>query len=287
MGQSLPLVEPIENDSTLSICQRALRAAQLVERSVVCGAADGSPGGRIAQPEPCSAESEALCGWWLGKEPAPGADLTRRTRSRPSACPRKQALEHAAWQRSSTRRRQAAARGIPEHVLRILCDAPQLEDPQRPAIERVENWAARNRRVLVLCGPNQVGKTYAAARWLERQPAGVFLPVRELPALATREAPDPPAWRRVLASPALVLDDVDDTLSDPQRVRIEELIVAAVTRMARVIVTTPLDTADALRAFRGAGRIGAASVGRIHLHGSVDVAASASGFVLTHQPRTP
>jgi len=231
----------------LEITQR-LQAEQLaIEATVACGAVAGSPAARIqdgarlplARPTPCSDAEELRCRWMhSARRPD---DLEARTELRPPSCPRRLQLERERWERSPERARRARLRRIPEPILDLVLSGAG-PGYAGDAVKLTRAWFVSNKHFLVLSGPEGSGKTYAACRWLESQPRGLFLTCEELRPNAKAKAEAEVHWRQLLEARCLVID----ALMAPDAAliaKLDELLVALSRKGGRAIITsrTPLE----------------------------------------------
>lgn len=224
---------PAELGQLLQSVDDRLRA---VETTVVCGAAAGSPQ-PTDHPKACSDADEARCAWFLaGREPGADATIRERTLRRPPACPRRAALDALIKRTSPQRRDEARARNIPEDILAILTDDPARQQI-RPALTAVRNWYQRSDKpILVLCGPEGCGKTFAACAWLLAAKSGLRVSSQDLfLAAIPTSAHDAP--RRAASLTGVVIDGLDDKLSIGARDVFERLLTGC-TKNGRAILTT-------------------------------------------------
>jgi len=131
-----------------------------------------------------------------------------------------------------------------------------LRPELRPALCAVRDWSrAPAARGLILSGPSGVGKSYAAGRWLRREPAGAWIDARELAAAAAWDDGGAnraklTAWR---SAPALVIDDVEAKMSETAGGALLSLLLRALDNDRRVILTTMHPPGVIFRHFERAG----------------------------------
>lgn len=208
---------------------------------------------RCDNPQPCTDEQEARCEWSIGVA-AMTMTAAQRFANRAAGCPRKAA--HIQRLRQETNLEVLAARGraarIPAEYLDAFA-APDYKPQLRPAYRAARDFTAnRAQQFLVLLGTNQCGKTFAACRWLWNQENGLFVSHYDLD-LAMRPGDETGLERRSHNAAALVLDNVESSLSEALRRRIEGLIVRFKQEGRRMVITSSMGQAEFMAAMKPAG----------------------------------
>lgn len=208
---------------------------------------------RCENPQPCTDEQEAVCEWSIGVA-ALTMTAAQRFANRSGGCPRKAA--HIQRLRTEVSPEVLVARGraarIPAEYLDAFA-APEYKPQLRPAYKAAREFTANKaQQFLILLGTNQCGKTFAACRWLWNQEGGLFLSHYDLD-LAMRPGDETSLERRSHNAAALVLDNVESSLSEALRRRIEGLIVRFKQEGRRMVITSSMGQPDFMAAMKPPG----------------------------------
>lgn len=168
----------------------------------------------------------------------------------PSDPPRKPLTdeEERAARREAALARAARAK-VPAGIVAVLRGDFGPVDRERAAMAMIFRWQAKKPApppALLLSGPNQCGKTIAAAAWLLTQEWGRWTSAADL-ALAARPDPDGLGaleLRALREASAIVVDGAGEVESTAAWEQIGALIVHTLARGARIVVTTDLAPAD-------------------------------------------
>lgn len=202
----------------------------------------------------CSESEERLC------QAGPAriitvADLLARTRQRPTSCPRRRAWAAQRTISADQIRSRCVRRRIPADISQRLL-GPKEAIEERPALLEARKWASSDRSFLVLCASNQAGKSFAAGSWLQSLSRdGLFVSQFDI-----RNAiiPDPEERaygliRQMYDAHALVLDNVEGSLSDAVKEVIEGLVIKFHGAAKKIAITTSLSAENFLNLWRVKG----------------------------------
>jgi len=211
-----------EDESMMSILERAIARAKKEEESVPCGL-------DVGQLAACTAEVERTCALRNAE-----------------CCPRRQ--KRRALELRQELRKESAARGVPERVLLSAFDA---QPRPTSAFLKVQDWLASERSLLVLSGTNQCGKTTAAGWAACCHPSFGGLK-RRTRYLTAAEATIPDKGDELLrllpTLDLLVLDDVGQAFfgaSGFSLRQLEVLVDAVYLGNGRLIICTDIKLKDA------------------------------------------
>lgn len=152
--------------------------------------------------------------------------------------------------RTAERLARARRAGVPEDLFSAIT-TPQ----DRPALLAAREWYKTDKRGLILCGPNQAGKSGAAAAWLSNVDRGLWISAEEI-GLAVQPDPENKGvarLRQLREAGALVIDDLFRRCGPAGYETIEGLVLHMLDRGRRVVLTADRPSGDVLALF-GEGR---------------------------------
>lgn len=214
--------------------------------TVVCGCIEDP-----ANAKPCSDEEESSCTYG----PTLISSLTdrfERTRHRPAGCPRRVAYLAKRSLSTDEMRGRCVKRRIPADITQRLCGPRELIE-ERPALLKAREFPNSNKTFLVLSGTNQAGKSFAAGSWLASLGKGGLFVTQFDIKCAIMPDPENKAYdliRTAQEASALVIDNVEASISDAVKEVIEGLVIKFHGAARKVAFTTSLDIADFMNLWR-------------------------------------
>lgn len=215
------------------------------------------------KPRCCTDEQEAVCEWGLNG--ATDLTLAQRLNMRPEKCPRtllqiEKRREKGQAERFADRARAA---GMPE--LYIERFASGVEPQRRPAFVAAQRFRdSPTAKILLLLGTNQAGKSFAASRLLWWQESGLFVTHSAL-RLAIMPGDESGLERRCFATPFLVLDNIESSMSVALRQRYEELVIHFKDNRKKLVITSSMDPEHFLRCMKPEGAETGPAYARLNL----------------------
>ncbi len=204
--------------------------------------------------KPCTDAEEASCQYGPLRI-LTIADLIARTRQRPAGCPRRRAWQASRSLSSDETRARCVKRRIPADIThRLMGPKDAIED--RPALLKVREWTRSDKSFIVLCGSNQAGKSFAVGSWLASLGKdGLFVSQFDI-RNAIIPDPEDKAYaliRQCNEAHALVIDNVEGSISDAVKEIVEGLVIKFHGAAKKIAITTSLGIEDFLALWRVRG----------------------------------